>query len=215
MKKIKIPFWLETQINKIIQPNIVTIVETFIDGKPIKKFYGKSLVGNFLQTVYAYMNQDDAVNFVIGTAPFDDLTACLRIDTGAKNVGAITTGLLDITGSAGQTTFGTVLGSAVVVPAPGSFNVGTLITHGAGAGQLQYSAQGSTQGCVVSGSNTSFVLSRSFTNASGGNVTVNAIALYQTNIVGGVMIYLDSVSPADVIGNGQVYTVNLTFQIST
>jgi len=73
----------------------------------------------------------------------------------------------------------------------------------------------SLQAMTIVGAQSSFVISRTYNNASGGNVTVRAIAMYISAIAGGIMHYLDSVSPDDVIGNGQVYTVTITFQITT
>lgn len=213
MKKIKIPFWLETQVNKIIQPNIVTIVETFIDGKRSRKFYGKSLTGNFLQWIYAMANANDA-NFLVSDANFfNSRTAGIRADTGAASSSLATN--ISIEAAAGVSNQGIRLGSAVVVPAPASYNIGTLIANGVGAGQLVYNAMGSIQGCTVVGSQTSFILQRTFNNNSGGNVTVQAIAIQSNDVVGGLQYYLDAVAPADVIGNGQVYTVQITFQITT
>jgi len=211
---MKLPFWIETQLNKVIKPQIVTIVETFIDGKPSKKFYGKSLVGNFLQAVYALMNVNDAAWLASG-APWNSRVTGLRADTGGATLTMNAAAVFVQNAGAGITTFGTVLGSAAVVPAPASFNVGTLIAHGSGAGQLQYGAQSVVQGVQVSGQNSNFILTRSYTNSSGGNVTVRAIAQYSNTFAGGMMFYLDSVSPDDVIGNGQVYTVQITYQITT
>jgi hypothetical protein len=210
---MKLPFFIETQLNKILKPQIVTIVETFIDGKPSRKFYGKSLVANYLQYIYGSGHQDN-VAFLASGAPFNSLSTALRIDTGGATA-SIKALQVRIEAAAGITNQGIVLGSAAVVPAPASFNVGTLIAHGAGANQLQYGTMGSIQGVNIVGQNSNFIFQRTFTNSSGGNVTCRAIALYTNVIAGGMMVYLDSVAPDDVIGNGQVYTVQLTYQITT
>lgn len=213
MKKLKLPFWFETQLNKLLQPNIVTIVETFIDGKPSKKFYGKSLTGNFIQWLYAHNSQNDAA-FQLSPSINNTRTSGWRIDTGAAT-GGLQSMDLDITAGAGIVNQGMVLGSDVVVVTPSNFSVGTLINSGVGAGQIVYNTQVSIQGNTIVGQNTSFILQRTFSNNSGGNITVQAIAIYCNETTGGFMYYLDSVAPADVIANGQVYTVQITFQITT
>jgi hypothetical protein len=210
---MRLPFFIETQLYKILKPQIVTIVETFIDGKPSKKFYGKSLVGNFIQWLYAQFNQNDGA-FALSPDINNTRTTCWRIDTGAATGGVQATNPTLVAG-AGVVNQGIVVGSAAVVPTPASFNVGTLIANGVGAGQLSYTQQSSIQGNVIAGQNTSFKLQRTWTNGSGGNVTVKAVAIYTNATAGGLMLYLDSVSPDDIIPNGNTYTVIITFQITT
>jgi hypothetical protein len=210
---MKLPFFIETQLNKLLKPQIVTIVETFIDGKPSKKFYGKSLVANWLQFLYAQLNANSG-GYQNSMAPYNNQIGVQRADTGAiANVGSLNP--MNSHGGLNVVNEGIILGSAVVVPTPASFNVGTVITSGVGANQLQYLVQTSIQGVEATGQNSSFILSRSYNNASGGNVTVNAIAIYSKVTTNPYMLYLDSVTPSDVIGNGELYTVNITFQITT
>lgn len=212
---MRLPFWIETQIYKLIHPQIVTIVETFIDGKPSRKFYGRSLTGNFLQCLYAHFNQIDTVNFAVSDATFfNTVDRGLRFDTGAQT-NTLSTVSMALTAGVGVTNQGLTVGSSAVTPTPASFNNGTQIAHGVGAGQLQYGAMGANQGCTIAGQNTSFIFQRVFTNGSGGDVTVRSVCLRTNSVANGLLMYLDSVSPDDVIGNGQVYTVNITFTITT
>jgi len=75
---MKLPFFIETQLNKLLKPQLVAIVETFIDGKRSRRFYGKSLTANFLQWLYCQMNGAD-VSWVASGAPFNSRTTCLRV----------------------------------------------------------------------------------------------------------------------------------------
>ncbi|MBK9285039.1 MAG: hypothetical protein IPM51_12100, partial [Sphingobacteriaceae bacterium] len=89
-----------------------------------------------------------------------------------------------------------------------------LIANGVGAGQMQYQNQISTQGVVITGLTSSFVLQRLFINGSGGAITVNELGILHAN-GGPFMLYRDLVSPGDNVPNGSTYRVAITFQITT
>lgn len=207
---MKIPFLIEKTFNKIFKPQIVTIVETFIDGKKQKTFYGKSLTANFLQMLYAQFNNND-VDFATSPAPFGNSRVNAQNSAGALVDGKST---MQIQAGTGVTNQGICVGSGSGAVAPANFNLGTLIANGVGVGQLQYQNQISTQGTVISGSNSSFVLERLYINGSGGNVTVNELGIFVNN-AGQFLIYRDLVSPGDSIPNGSTYRVAITFQITT
>lgn len=207
---MKIPFIIEKTFNKIFKPQIVTIVETFIDDIPQKKFYGKSLTANYLQFLYAHFAQNSA-NFVNSGAPFSSKNTATTTSNTQVSCQSVTENL---NAALGDATKGIAVGSGTGAPAPGDYVLGTLIANGSGANQLNYQAQTSIQGAVISGANTSFILERLFTNNSGGSITVNEIGMFVNN-AGQWLIYRDLVSPGDTIPNGSSYKVNITFQITT
>ena len=208
---MKLPFIIETQLNKILKPNIITVIETRIDGKLSRRFYGKSLVGNFLQAFYC-QNANLSANFLGSGAPWNNNQQGIRIN-GA--LGALNTAVTQSDAPAGNLTRGLIFGSNNTAPTPGDFVINTLIANGSGAGQLNYGAQTSPAGCNIAGANTVLTLRRSATNNSGGVVTVREVAYYITSSAISFMIYRDAVSPDDVINNGQTYTVDLVFTITT
>jgi hypothetical protein len=210
---MKLPFVVETQINKILKPNLITVVETFIDNKKQKKFYGKSLTGNFLQWLYGSINNGDAdfLGSNLGIALNNNQVR--RADTGAATV--LSTAGIQLDANANTNAKGIVLSDDVTAITPASFNIGTLIANGNGANQLIHSAGFSIQGCQITGANTSFVLERNFDNQSAGNVSVQKIGLWNGATTGGFLWYADAVSPADIIPSGSVYTVRITFTITT
>lgn len=205
---MKIPFKIETVFNKIFKPQIVTIVETFINDKLQRKFYGKSLTANFLQTLYNQLG-DSSGNFAIpGSYPAQN-TIGKRIDGTNINGAAV----FAYEGLIGDVSKGIVVGSGNVVPTPGDFTL-TLIGQGVGANQLQYQIQTAPIGTTITGANTAFTLQRLMINASGGDVTVNEIGIYCIS-TGTYLHYRDVLSSSDVIPNLSTYRVNITFQITT
>lgn len=112
---------------------------------------------------------------------------------------------------AGVVTFGSVVGTGTTAPTIDDYALETIIAHGVGAGQLQYSAI--TFGAPASDATTSqFTITRNFANASGGAITVNEIGLYVKGFVYSTTYYFMTIR--DVIGgginvpNGQTLTVN-------
>jgi len=113
----------------------------------------------------------------------------------------------------GATTFGIVVGTGTTAPTIDDYALETLIAHGTGAGQLEYSAV--TFGAPASDATTSqFTITRDFANASGGSITVNEIALYAKGSRGGYanvwyfMIIRDVIAGGISVPNGQTLTVN-------
>lgn len=121
----------------------------------------------------------------------------------------------------GDVTFGIIIGTGNTAPAITNYVIETIIPHAT----MSYSAM--AYGAPASDATTSqFTMTRNFANVSGGNVTVNEIALY----VKGGMGYMQgifAVAPAiyyfmtlrDVIAggitvpNGQTLTINYRPQV--
>lgn len=207
---MKIPFFFESAINKIIKPQIISIVEIYLNDKKIHRFYGKSLTANFLQHLWNRFSQGDA-NFQIGT--FCDSLG--RAGRNTSNTQITTTPTFQTNAAVGGVTSGIILGSGSTTPTPADFVIETLISNGSGAGQLNYQQQTGVQGVQVSGANTSFVFQRLFVNNSAGNVSVRELGLYTFTGGSSFLIYRDVLPATDVIPSLGSYRVSITFQITT
>jgi len=104
---------------------------------------------------------------------------------------------------------GIVVGSGVPTPAPNDDALLTPITHGRKSGQLLYSGT-ELYGLTFVNPNGSFTIQRYYTNHSGGNVTVNEVAIY---CVGqnaySFCIYHDAVSPGIAIADTQLLVAQI------
>lgn len=116
-------------------------------------------------------------------------------------------------------TFSVVVGTGNTAPTITDYAMETKIAHGAGAGQLQYSL--TAFGLPTSNATQShFTITRDFSNASGGDITVNEIGLYQRAREVGIVlsdnsrslhVFLtirDTIIGGIVIGNGETLTIN-------
>ena len=189
------------------------IVTTYIDNTISKRFYGKSLVGNFLQIIYTLMGQNDSTHFVASGAPWGNRSQ-------AKDIGGTLHSTYNIVifhtnANAGVVTQGLICGSGTTTPAAADLVCETPIAHGTGAGQLSYQDQTSTQGCQIVSLSTSFILQRLFVNSSGGQVDVNEICLYCLSSTWTFLLYRDVLSSADEIPNGSTYRVTLEISVTT
>lgn len=81
--------------------------------------------------------------------------------------------------NAGSTvaTYGIVVGTGTNAVDESDIALQTKIAHGTGAGQLQHGAM-SISAPGISGSDTTLVMSRAFTNGTGSTITVQEVALY-------------------------------------
>jgi len=166
----------------------------------------ESYVQQFLQMMCATMRQTPSSD-PVATIDTGNVSRNLYLVGGlfASNVGY----QWDVLAGAGIVTFGIVVGTGAVAPTISDYALGTLIAHGAGAGQLQYSAV--TFGAPASNATTSqLTITRNHANASGGNITVNEVGLYCRAWDGTpryIMIIRD-VTGGIVVPNGQTLTVN-------
>jgi len=81
------------------------------------------------------------------------------------------------TAGAGVDAVGLVVGTGTATPTNTDYALQTKISHGVGAGQLEYGAVSVGSAGVV-GANVDLTVSRVFTNSSGATITVNEIGLY-------------------------------------
>jgi hypothetical protein len=120
---------------------------------------------------------------------------------------------LNTDGAAGAVTSGIIVGTGNTAPTINDYVIETLIAHGVGAGQLQYSIV--TYGAPAADATTSqFTITRNFANGSGGAITVNEVGLYVETAPGGTPVPYYFMTIRDVIAggisvpNGQTLTVN-------
>lgn len=111
----------------------------------------------------------------------------------------------------GVVTHGIIVGTGTTAPTIDNYAIETLIAHGVGAGQLQYSAV--TFGAPASDATTSqFTITRNFANGSGAAITVNEIALYDkgNKLLDAYyfMVIRDVIAGGISVPNGQTLTVN-------
>lgn len=123
--------------------------------------------------------------------------------------------------------FGIMVGTGTTAPTINDYALETLINDGVGAGELQYG--GVTYGLPTSSATEShFTITRDFSNASGGDITVQEIGLYVQAQYAWICDYNDRVTGAtnpvfitirDVVGgagitipNGETLTVNYRLQ---
>lgn len=122
--------------------------------------------------------------------------------------------IFDMTAASTDTTHGSVVGTSSTAAAITDVALGTKIAHGTSSGQLQYSAV--TFGAPSTDStSTSFIVTRVFTNGSGGSIGVNEIGLISqcstTASTRQFLIARDVVSTITV-SNGQALTLNYTLK---
>jgi len=113
-----------------------------------------------------------------------------------------------------------VVGSGTAKPTISDTGLESQISNGTGAGQLQYGSDSLTTPVANTNTNTgSFTWSKSFTNGSGGNVTVSEVGAYITTLIASTSttwFILHDLLPSPItLSPNQVLTVVYTVTIST
>lgn len=107
-------------------------------------------------------------------------------------------------------TTGILVGTGTNAPANDDYTLQTKIAHGSGAGQLVHGTANVSCPTIV-GANVDMVISRPFTNASGGSITVREVGvqtkLYNANLT---LLLRDSVN--QTIANGEFSLVTYLFR---
>ncbi len=118
--------------------------------------------------------------------------------------------------AANDATYGIQVGNGNNAPTITDYVIQSLITHGSGAGQLQYG--GVTYGAPSSDATTSqFTITRNFSNASGGSITVNEITLVVKGCIvdsnqQNFLVIRDVIGGGIAVPNGQTLTANYRIQ---
>jgi hypothetical protein len=135
--------------------------------------------------------------------------------TGATRTSGTSGGgdLFNCEAPAGTTTRGIVVGTGVGAESNTDNKLGTQISHGTGAGALQYGAQTFADPAVV-GANVDFVLTRIFSGNLSGSVTVNEIGIYTYCWTSSyqMCIIRDLLGAGEAVGVGQNLTVQYTLR---
>lgn len=110
------------------------------------------------------------------------------------------------------------VGSLDTAVTPVDFEMAALIHHGTAAGNLSYGAH-TVEAVTVVGQNSSFRVSRPFTNSTGNTVTVKeigaAMGLNDTGNALRYLCYLRDVLPASVpVPDGSTFTLRYTFTVT-
>lgn len=189
------------------------IVTTYIDGIISKRFYGKSLVGNFLQLIYVIAVQGDTTDFPASGSPWSNATQA--IDTGNIKRSSATYYPFQSNANTGEVTKGLIIGTGTTPVSAADYKIETLIVHGTGSGQMQYQNQTANFGVTIVSLTSSFELQRLFVNASGSQIDVNEIAWYGFGSTYTFMLYRDVLPTSDEIPNGSTYRVTLEISITS
>ena len=169
----------------------------------------ESFLQQFLQILYvAFTYQPPGVTSVRDTVnTLRDVFSIAALPATERNV------LFNMLAGATVVTFGTLVGTGSTAPTISDYVMETLIAHGVGGGQLQYSAI--TFGAPASDATTSqLTITRNFANGSGGAITVNEIGLvcqaaYSTaGTIGYFLLVRDVIGGGIAVPNGQTLTVN-------
>jgi hypothetical protein len=213
----KTKFKLKSLGNKLIKPNLYTIIELETDKtNQERKFYGKSLTGNFLAWVYLNFHDNDS-NFDFNDISWDGTggtnRGTLLLDTGSYS--AITANrVYEIKEGANDDTWGMLIGTGTTPQDVQDYDIETLIPTGTGAGEMTYGAQGSIQGMKVVSQTASFVLNRLFTNNSGSPIDVTELVIKGYGTGATWLIYRDVFS-AVTVEDGETLNAKITFATTT
>jgi hypothetical protein len=113
------------------------------------------------------------------------------------------------------TTYGLVIGSNATAVTINDYTLNTQIAHGITAGTLQYSAM--AIGAPTSDATSNyFVMTRVFTNGSGGNVSINEIGIYVYDDSSTYCFCFsrDILTSTITLTNGQNLTLNYTIKVT-
>lgn len=120
---------------------------------------------------------------------------------------------------ANSSAWGLRVGSAIGGPFPTDYEMNTLIPHGSVGTQLVYNSQ-TVEAVTVVGQNTTFRVSRSFSNNSGATITIKEIGaaggFRDSAGVDRYLLYLHDVLPSSVpVPDGSTFTLRYTFTVTT
>lgn len=121
-------------------------------------------------------------------------------------------------------TLGIVVGSGTQSNPYTAYNLALPIANGSGTGQLVYGTPSLPSGITASGSEAYFIISQTFTNNSGGTITITEVGLeiylvftYVTSYpttVGNTLVWYDVLSSPISVSNGSSVTIYYTFAVN-
>lgn len=166
--------------------------------KHFEKKKANSLVRGFIDALYALMA---GVN----------LASCKNVSGGSYTITPYVNDLV-VTPAAGDASYGIWVGSGSQAVSITDYNLGSKISHGSGAGQLNYLTTTSTNPATL-GSTHSFTISRGFTNLSGSPISVSEVGMIAF-VTGSNQTLIERTLMSFSIANGATGIVTYTMQIS-
>jgi len=115
--------------------------------------------------------------------------------------------------AAAVSAYGLVVGTGSGAVTLTDYRLGTQIAHGVGAGQLSYGGTGLVAPST-SGADRSWQASRTFTNSSGGDITVNEVGIYVYSSNPYYYCIARDLTGGVLIANTKVGTLTYTFKIT-
>ena len=180
-----------------------------VDGKTLKKktFKSKSFVKAFILMLYCILSGKGDY-----TPAFEitDVTTTARTITFTNTQG--NSNQLYMSAGSTVTTFGVLIGSGVTAISMDDTAMETLIAHGTSAGELQYGAV-SFGAPATTATETSFRVTRVFTNGSGGNVSVEETGIaFQGGSNWEFLGIRDNLPSTVTVADAQQLTINYTIK---
>lgn len=198
---------------RVVNPiNNKTIYEKHLLWKrlAIRKFQSKSFLKNFSTMIYYQFAYRDSTNSYFPAWP------SLKIENGSTIASQNILGIWDSSGLGLATTHaGIVWGTGTTTPTPIDYAL-TSIANGTGTGQFLYQSQQGLQVPTVSGSVTTFVITRLGLNNSGASIDVKECGIFVENTSSnGILIVRDVYSAVLTVPNANGIITNYTIQITT
>lgn len=162
----------------------------------------ESFLQAFLQLLFVKMICSPVTDYIVIT----DVTPAAR--NIFESITAVEKGTFNAEAAAAAVTSGIIIGTGNTAPTISDSKIETIIPHAT----MNYSIQ-SFAAPAADATTSQVTLTRNFSNVSGGNVTVNEIALYckafdTTGTARIVCIIRDVIAGGILVPNGQTLTVN-------
>jgi len=178
--------------------------------KYIEEAPSKSFILNFLYVWWLCfnLNTSDSVSVTSSSGTQTTMTTTQPL------------GWFNWVNGAGKPYTGIQVGSGTSAPSASSPYLESLITSGTGSGQLSYGSDSVTSPSISSNPGT-IQISKTFTNNSGGTVTVGEIGLApqirndSSSLYQAALMVHDVLSSAVSVPNGGTITITYTLQVNT
>jgi len=105
-----------------------------------------------------------------------------------------------------------------------AYSLNAPISNGSGTGQLLYSSISTPTGITINGNEAYFIISQSYTNQSGGTITISEVGIIlnlniyngNSNLAtsGNVLMWYDVLSSPISVGSGQQAVIYYTFSVN-
>lgn len=113
-----------------------------------------------------------------------------------------------------ENTWGFQVGTGDTAPTMDDYQMATKIVHGTGAGQMIHGALDVTQAPTISGQVAYFTIGRTFTNSSGGDITVKEMGVVEQNNTNARVLQMRKLTGNLLIQNGAPIQVVQRFAIT-